>query len=86
MSKTVMQCTSFKGYPRDKIFCYKVALHMLLMNFLFEEKIAFHSRYIYLGFCVFVKFKDSKICDVIIDITTKWRLHLCLFLLNPKDY
>ena len=80
-------CTSFKGYPRYKtIFCYNAALHMLIINFLFEEKIAFHSRYIYLGFCVFVKFTDSKIRDVIIDITAKWRIHLCLFLLNPKCY
>ena len=30
---------------------------------------------------VFVKFTD-----VIIDIATEWKLHLCLFLLNPKYY
>ena len=40
----------------------------------------------YLGICVFVKFTDFKICGVIIGISTKWNLHLCLFLLNPKYY
>ena len=35
---------------------------------------------------VFVKSTDAKICDVIISIATKWKLHSCLFLLNPKYY
>ena len=29
---------------------------------------------------------DFKVCDVIIDIVTWWKLHLRLFLLNPKYY
>ena len=39
-----------------------------------------------LDFCVFVKSADFKICDITIGIATKWKLHLCLFLLNPKNY
>ena len=35
-------------------------------------------------FCVFVKFTDFKICGVIIDIATQWKLNL--FLLNPEYY
>ena len=30
-----------------------------------------------------MKSTDFKICDVIIIIPTKWKLQLCLFLLNP---
>ena len=52
------------------------------MNFLFEDKIIFRSRDI----CVFVKSTNFKICDVIIGIATQWKLHLCLFILNPKYY
>ena len=40
----------------------------------------------YRDFCVFVKCKDFKICYVIISIATSWKLHLYLFLLNPKSY
>ena len=40
----------------------------------------------YLDFCVFVKSTDFKIRGIIISIATKWKLHLCLFLLNPKSY
>ena len=29
---------------------------------------------------------DFKICDVIISIAAQCKLHLCLFLLNPKPY
>ena len=41
----------------------------------------FRSRDI---FVFFVKSTYFKICDVIMDIATGWKLHLCLFLLNPK--
>ena len=34
-------------------------------------------------FCVFVKFTDFKICGVIIDIATQWKLNL--FLLNLES-
>ena len=34
-----------------------------------------------------MRFTDFEICDVIIiGIATYWKLHLCLFLLNPKYY
>ena len=35
-------------------------------------------------FCV--KSTDFKTCDVIIGIAEQWKLHLCLFILNPKYY
>ena len=40
----------------------------------------------YLGFHVFVKSTDVKICDVIIGIARSWKLHLCLFVLSLKYY
>ena len=40
----------------------------------------------YLDFCVFVKSTDFKICDVITGIAGQWKLHLCLFPLNPRSY
>ena len=41
---------------------------------------------IYLDLCVLEKSTNFKICDVIIGIATKWKLRLCLFLLNPMCY
>ena len=38
----------------------------------------------YLDFCVFGKSTYFKFCDFIIDIAAYWKLHFCLFLLNPK--
>ena len=40
----------------------------------------------YLDFCVFVKSRNFEICDVIISIATYRKLHLYLFILNPKSY
>ena len=54
------------------------------MNFFILRKNVSFSRY--LDFCVFVKSTDFKIGHVIISIGTKWKLHLYLFLLNPKSY
>ena len=31
-----------------------------------------------------MKSTNVEICDVIIGIATLWKLHFCLFLLNPK--
>ena len=55
------------------------------MNFFIRRKnnLSF-SRH--LDFCVFVKSTDFKIRDVNISIATLWKLHLYLFLLNPKSY
>ena len=39
-----------------------------------------------LDFCVFVKSRDFKICDMIIGIAIYWKWHLYLFLLNSKYY
>ena len=76
----------FKGYLRYKtIFCHKVVLDAQLMNFyIWDKNNVLFSRY--LDFCVYVKSTDFKICDVIICIATQWKLHFCLFLLNPKAY
>ena len=53
------------------------------MNLLIWRKNhALFSRY--LDIYVFVKFADFKICDVTIGIATKWKLQLCIFLLNSK--
>ena len=38
------------------------------------------------GFLCFGEITDFKICDVIIGVATSWKLHLYLFLLNPKYY
>ena len=35
---------------------------------------------------IFVKSADLKIRDIIINIARYWKLHLPLFLLNPKYY
>ena len=48
-----------------------------------ENKVWFSRN---LDFCVFVKSTNFKICDIIIGITTYWKLLLCCFLLNPKYY
>ena len=37
----------------------------------------------FLGFCEIYKL---KICDVILDVTTYEKLHLWLFLVNPREY
>ena len=47
-----------------------------MIFFIWRKNVLF-SRY--LDFCIFVKSTDFKICDVIIDITTQWKLHLCLY-------
>ena len=54
------------------------------MNFIFEEKVMFGS----LDICIFVLGKSTnfKMLDVNIDIAAYWKLHFCLFLLNPKYY
>ena len=52
--------------------------------FIWRKNNVLFSRY--LDFCVFEKSIDFKICDVTIDIATQWKLHLRLFLLNPKYY
>ena len=77
---------SLKGYLRyNTIFYNKVALNVQWMNFfIWRKNTVSFSRY--LDFSVFVKCTDFKICDVIKSIATKWKLHLCLFLLNPKTY
>ena len=31
-----------------------------------------------------MKSTNVEICDIIMDIATLWKLHFCLFLLNPK--
>ena len=75
-----------KGYLRyETILCNGVALDAQLMIFFIwrENNVAFLR---YLDYCDFVKSTDLKICDVIIGIATQWKLHLCLFLLNPKYY
>ena len=58
---------------------------MQLKNFLFKEKnnVSFSKR---LDFYAFVKSTEFKIRGVTIGIAAKWKLHLCLFLLNPKYY
>ena len=33
-----------------------------------------------------MKSTNCKICDIIIDNAAHWKLHFCLFLLNPKYY
>ena len=74
-----------KGYLHYKsIFCQKVPLDVSLMNFFIWRKNVSFSRY--LVFCVFIKSTNFKICDVIIDIAAWWKLHFCLFLLNPTYY
>ena len=40
----------------------------------------------YLDSYIFVKSTDFKIYDVTADIAAKWKLQLCLFLLNTKYY
>ena len=60
---------SIKGYLCYKtIFYLEVALD-LLMNFFIWRKnnVTFLS---YVDFCIFVKFTDFQICDVIIGIAT----------------
>ena len=57
---------------------------MRLKKFLFEQKNVSFSRH--LDFYAFLKSSEFKICDVTIGIATKWKLHLFLFLLNPKYY
>ena len=52
--------------------------------FYLKKKNVLFSKY--LDFCVFANSVDFKICDVIIDIATYWKLLLCLFLLNPTYY
>ena len=55
---------------------------------MYNKKYDFFSKNVllsrYLDFCDFVKFRDFKICGVMIGIATQWKLHL--FLLNPKYY
>ena len=77
---------NIKGYLCQKtILCHKTALDVQLMNFFIgrKNKVSFLR---YRDFCVFVKPADFKICDVIISIAAKCKLHLCIFLLNPKSY
>ena len=54
------------------------------MNFFIWWKNVCFSKY--LDFSVFVKCTNFKICDVIMNITAKWKLHFCLFLWNSKHY
>ena len=73
-----------KGYLRYKfIFCHTVAHYAHLTNFFIWRKnnLSFSKH---LDFCVFVKSTDFKICDVIIDIATWWKLHLCLIWSNTS--
>ena len=64
--------------------CNKVALDVLLIIFfVWRNNNTTFSRY--LDFCVLLK-ADFKICEVIIDMATKWKLNLCLLFLNPKCY
>ena len=75
-----------KSYLRYKIiFCHKVALDVWLMIFFIWRKNNV-SLLRYLDFYVFVKSTNFKICDVIIGITTYWKLHLCIIFFNPKYY
>ena len=62
-----------------------------MCNFFLVTKNVSLSRY--LDFCVFVKSTDLKIYDasfmmitMLISIATLWKLHLRLFLLNPKYF
>ena len=55
-----------------------------MIFFYLNKKYVSFSRF--LDFCVFVKSTHFKICDVIISIDTQWKLHLRLFLLDPKSY
>ena len=55
---------TFKDYLRNKsIFCHKVVLDVQLINFFIWRKNVLFSRY--LNFCVFMKFTNFKIFDVI---------------------
>ena len=40
----------------------------------------------YLDLHAFVKSTNFKVCDVVIETATNWKLQFCLFLLNPQYY
>ena len=77
----------FKNFPLKVASGTKLffALHVKLMKFFIWRKnnVSFSK---FLNFCVFMKYTDFKICDVIISIAMQCKLHLCLFLLNSKSY
>ena len=81
--KEILRCAPSSSHVCD--FCYTVAFDaQLMIFFIWRKDNALFSRYLY--FRVFVKPTDFKICDVIICIATWWKLHFCLFLLNPRYY
>ena len=64
MERVFCYCEEWKVTSARNLFIViKQCLMCNLWSFLFEEKM-FCSRDIYLGFCVFVKSADFKICDV----------------------
>ena len=81
--KKILKCVPPSSHVCD--FCYTVALDaQLMIFFIWRKDNVLFSRYLY--FHVFAKPTDFKICDVIRCIATWWKLHFCLFLLNPKYY
>ena len=56
------------------VFCYNIALDVELITFFIWKKNLSFLRY--LGFCVFVKSIDIKICDLIIDISLQKPLRI----------